>query len=392
VSRYRLQPTPEQETALLRHCRDARYVWNMCVEQENEYRPGRGHTPGLLERSRQLTEARAENTWLAQGSAVVQQQAIRDHANAMDTFFSGTHGKPTWRKAGKHEGFRIVGVDPWYIRRLNRKTGEVYIPKVGWVRFRWSRAVPEGVKSFRVTQDRSRRWHIAFAHIPSPVPAPGNGEVVGVDRGVTVSAALSTGGMLHCPRLSPRERERLLRLERKLARARRGSNRRAKVKNQVARMKAREADRRKDWTEKTTTDLARRFDLIRIEDLPVQNMTRSAKGTKEQPGKNVKAKAGLNRGISRSGWGKLATRLEDKAPGRVEKVPPAYTSQRCSACGHTAAESRESQALFRCVACGFVGNADVNAAVNIAAGHVVNARGGDRVAGPVNREAQLALT
>jgi putative transposase len=394
VSRYRLQPTPEQETALLRHCSDARYVWNLCVEQENEYRSGRGHTPGLAERCQQLTDTGTENPWLAEGSAIVQQQAIRDHANVMQAFFNGTHGKPGWRKAGKREGFRITGKRgrAWDVRRLNRKTGEVFIAKVGWVRFRWPRAVPEGVKSFRVTRDRSGRWHIAFAHIPDPVPAPGNGQVAGVDRGVAVSAALSTGEKLHCPRLSPREEERLLRLERKLARARRGSNRRAKVKNQVARMKARETDRCKDWTEKLSTDLAQRFDLIRIEKLPVQKMTRSATGTTDKPGKNVKAKARLNRGVSRSAWGKLATRLEDKAPGRVEKVPPAYTSQRCSACGHTAAESRESQALFRCVACGFTCNADVNAAINIAAGQVVNARGGDRATGPANREAQPALT
>jgi putative transposase len=102
-------------------------------------------------------------------------------------------------------------------------------------------------------------------------------------------------------------------------------------------------------------------------------------------------KAGLNWGISRSGWGLLVRRLHDKAPGRVEKINPAYTSQRCSACGHIAAESRESQALFRCVACAYTENADVNAAKNIAAGHAVTARGGLGDARPVNREPQLAL-
>jgi transposase len=120
-------------------------------------------------------------------------------------------------------------------------------------------------------------------------------------------------------------------------------------------------------------------------------MTRSARGTAEQPGKNVAAKAGLNREIGRSGWGRLVERLEDKAPGRVRKVPPAYTSQRCSACGHTARENRESQAVFLCTACGYACNADVNAARVIAAGHAVNARGGDAVRRPVNREPQLAL-
>ena len=102
----------------------------------------------------------------------------------------------------------------------------------------------------------------------------------------------------------------------------------------------------------------------------------------------MRQKAGLNRGILASGWGLLVRRLEDKAPGRVEKVRPAYTSQRCSACGHIAAGSRESQALFRCVACRYACNADVNAARNIAAGHAVTARGGDGIARPVNREPQ----
>jgi transposase len=395
VSRYRLDPTAEQEQALLRHCADARYVWNLCVEQESHYRAGRGRMPGFAERCRQLTEARVANSWLAAGSVVVQQQAIKDHAYAMANFFDGNCGRPTWRKAGRNEGFRVTGKRghgkgcTWDVRRLNRKWAEVQIPKVGWVRFRLSRPVPEAVKSFRVTQDRAGRWHVAFTAIPDPVPGPGTGEVVGIDRGVKVSAALSTGERLNAPRLTDREAARLRRLGRKLARARRGSKRREKVKAQVARLKAREADRRKDWVEKTSTGIARRFDVIRVEDLNVRGMTRSAKGTAEAPGKKVAQKAGLNREIGKSGWGMLVERLEDKAPGRVEKVPAAYTSQRCGACGHVARENRESQAAFLCTACGYACNADVNAARNIAAGHAVKARGGDPVTGPANREPQL---
>jgi transposase len=119
--------------------------------------------------------------------------------------------------------------------------------------------------------------------------------------------------------------------------------------------------------------------------------THSARGTDQAPGRNVRQKAGLNRGILASGWGLLVRRLADKAPGRVEKINPAFTSQRCSACGHIAAETRKSQALFACVACTFACNADVNAARNIAAGHAVTARGGDGAARPVNREPQLLL-
>jgi transposase len=287
MSRYRLELSPVLEEVQLRHCADARYVWNLCVEQESWWRPGRGKMPGFAERCRQLTEARAGNPWLAEGSVIVQQQAVRDHGQAMANFFAGTHRRPRWRKAGHDEGFRIVHLKQRDVRRLNRRRGEVKIPKAGWVRFRWSRAVPGNAKSFRVTRDRAGRWHIAFAAIPLPVDGPGTGEAVGIDRGIAVGAALSTGEMLRVP-------------------------------------------------------------------------------------------------------GLLARRLEDKAPGRVERVNPAFTSQRCSACGHVASESRESQALFRCIACAYTENADVNAAKNIAAGHAVTARGGLGVARPVNREPQRA--
>jgi transposase len=158
-------------------------------------------------------------------------------------------------------------------------------------------------------------------------------------------------------------------------------------------LQARNGDARKDWVEKSSTEIARSFDVIRIEDLRVKHMTRSAKGTVETPGRRVRQKAGLNRAILRSGWGMFATRLEHKAFGRVDKVNPAFTSTRCSGCGHVAAESRKSQALFACVACGMTDNADVNAAKNIiAAGHAVTARGGMVLSDlPVNRELQLHL-
>ena len=391
MSRYRLLPTPAQEAALRDHCGHARFVWNLAVEQHAHWRPGRKSAPGYLEQCRQLTAARAEHAWLAAGSQMVQQQALQDFARAMAAFFDPQNpaGRPSWRKAGRDEGFRGVAVNPERVRRLSRKTGQVWVPKAGWVRFRWSRTVPPGAKSYRVTMDRAGRWHVAFAVIPEPIPAPDNGEAVGIDRGVAVSAALSTGELLHVPALTGRERRSMRRLERKLARARRGSERRGRVRLAIARLKTSETDLSKDWAEKASTGIARRFDVIRVEDLQIKNMTRSARGTAGNRGRNVRQKAGLNREIMRSGWGLLVRRLEDKAPGRVEKVKPHYTSQRCSACGHVDPESRESQARFVCTACGFACNADVNAARNIAAGHAVTARGGDGVTRPMNREPQL---
>ncbi len=113
MSRYRLCPTPAQEAGLLEHCSHARFVWNLAVEQQAWWTPRRGPAPGYV-------------------------------AQAMANFFAGTHRRPTWRKAGVHEGFRVVGVRgrAWEVRRLSRRMGVVRVPKVGWVRFRWSRPVP----------------------------------------------------------------------------------------------------------------------------------------------------------------------------------------------------------------------------------------------------------
>jgi len=364
MSRFRLYPTPEQEQQLLTYCGHARFIWNVALEQFNHGTPGR-RTPNLLEQSRQLTEARHEFDWLREVPTVIGQQALRDFDQARQNWRSGTHGRPTWRKAGRHEGFRIIDRHGLRVEQLNRRWSQVRISGIGWVRFLRSQDVPDA-KSFRVTRDSSGRWHIAFAAIPSPIPAPGNCEVVGVDRGVAVTLAYSTGEMRHAPKpVSVKAAAQAL------SRCKRGSNRRAKARRHLARMHARNADRRRDFIEKTTTDLAKRFDRIRVEDLRIRDMTRSARGTLEEPGRNVRAKTGLNRSIMSGGWGMFTQRLEAKAPLRVERVNPAYTSLTCSVCRTVDREARESQAVFRCRSCGHTVNADVNAACNIAAGRAV---------------------
>ncbi|MFI5691007.1 RNA-guided endonuclease InsQ/TnpB family protein [Kribbella sp. NPDC051586] len=392
-----MYPTPEQRSALLGLCKHARYVWNLALEQWSMWTRDKGPTPGFAECCRQLTEARAECAWLRAGSQTVQQQALRDFDQAVKNFHGGSHRRPTWRKSGLHEGFRIVGPQASRVAKLNRKSARVLVPKVGWVRIRLTRPVPEA-KSYRIRCDRAGRWYIAFAVIPEPIPAPGTGEVVGIDRGVAVSSALSTGELLSCPVLSERERTRLERLQRKLARCRRGSKRCGRVRSAIAALHTRATDRRKDWVEKTSTDLARRFDLVRVEDLRIPQMVRrpKVKSDGDRPGAYLpngrRAKAGLNRGILANGWGDLVLRLEQKAPGRVERVNPVRTSQTCSVCGHCVPDNRESQAVFRCVACGYQAHADVNAATNIAAGRAVSARGEAPLRVSPKREPQLTTS
>ncbi|TDC73574.1 transposase [Actinomadura sp. 7K507] len=388
-----MYPTAAQAEQMLVHCAHARYVYNLAVEQHAHWRPGRRSAPGFAEQCRQLTQARRENEWLGAGNADVQQQALKDFAKAKQAFFSSGFGEPIWRKKYRHEGFRVIGTDrvPVYdddggpllnakggqvmarrvrVQRLNRRWARVAVPGCGWVRFRLSAkgkgARPPEAKTFRVTF-RNGQWHVAFAVVPAAIPAPGTGQAVGVDRGVAITAALSDGRALNCPQLSTRERARLRKHQRRAARAPRGSERKAAEYAKAAGLKAAEAGRRKDWCEKTSTMLARRFDVIRFEKLNIVNMTASARGTLERPGRRVAQKAGLNRGILAQGWGLLRQRTGHKAPGRVQDVPAAYTSLRCSTCGWIEKNSRKSQAEFLCVSCGFSCNADTNAAINIAA-------------------------
>lgn len=388
--RFRLLPTPAQTALLVRHCADARYVWNLGLEQRSLYRIRLRPAPGYAEQNRQLTAARAEHGWLAAGSVTVQQQALRDLDQAFRNFFGKSHRHPAWRRKGADEGFRVVGVKPGHIRRVSQHKGVVQIPKVGVVKFSWSRSVPP-TQSFRVTRDAAGRWHVAFAVRPPAIPGPGDGSTVGLDLGVRVSVTVSDGQTFRMPvLLRPKEAERLLRLQRRLARAQRGSNRRHRLKRSIARVRARETDRRKDWVEQTTTTLARRYDRIHVEDLKVKALTRSARGTVEQPGTLVRVQARFNRAALGQAWGLFRTRLEHKADGRSGRVDPQHTSERCSQCGHVAAESRKNQArVFRCVACGFKLDADLNAARNIAGGPPVPARGAlGKSSRATNREPQ----
>jgi IS605 OrfB family transposase len=158
----------------------------------------------------------------------------------------------------------------------------------------------------------------------------------------------------------------------------------------TARLYCRVRLRRADFAHQRAHELTTAHGLVAVENLSVRAMTRSAMGTVGHPGRNVRQKAGLNRAILDKAWGGLLTALRwhgRKNGCAVVTVPPAFTSQTCSACGHVAAESRESQARFRCVACGFEANADVNAArVILGAGLALTGRGDLGVARSTKRQ------
>lgn len=373
--RNRLYPGPDQEAILQGHCGHARYVWNLAVEQQSWYWPGRASAPGYVRQAHQLAEARSAESWLAAGSSSVQQQALRDFETAMRAFFDPGNpaARPGFRSKRGVQGFAIRDTRA---RRLNRRWGEVWVPKCGWVRFRWTRPLPGKLGMARVTCDRAGRWHVSFCGPQPAVAATGQGGRVGIDRGVR-TALVTSGGQHHrAPRISDRRAARYLALQSKLARQRKGSKGREITRRQMAVLTARVTGRRKDWAEKISTRLVRENDLIVLERLNTKSMTRRPvpRPDPDQPGaylrNRARSKAGLNKAILASCWGLLGRRLAEKGAAcgvTVLFADPRFTSQQCHACGHTQAENRESQAVFRCQRCGHGDHADGNAARNILA-------------------------
>ncbi len=241
------------------------------------------------------------------------------------------------------------------------------------MRYRNSRQVTGVVKNVTVSQSCGK-WYISIQtenEVSTPVHP--SALMVGLDAGVAKLATLSDGTVFGPVNSFQKNQKTLARLQRQLSRKVKFSNNWQKQKRKIQRLHSCIANIRRDYLHKVTTTVSKNHAMIVIEDLKVSNMSKSAAGTVSQPGRNVRAKSGLNRSILDQGWYEMRRQLEYKQlwrGGQVLAVPPAYTSQRCACCGHTAKENRLSQSKFRCQACGYTANADVNGARNIlAAGH-----------------------
>lgn len=363
---YRLYPTPEQAAVLSQWVGAVRCVYNLALEQRRDwYRPGRRFN--FATQCREVTALRAEIDWLRAVPVHPLQQAVKDLDRAYQNWWAGRAQAPRPRRRGVNDTMRFPDPATFAFRRLSRRLGEVKLPKLGWVRLRWDRKIPGEVKNITVSR-RAGAWSVAAQYeLEVADPAASNLPAVGIDRGVAVFAALSDGTLIKAANHGKRSLRALARAQRRLARKRKGSNNRRKQTLKVAKVHARVAVARKDFLHKLTTTIAKSHGAVVIEKLEVRNMVRSAAGTLEQPGRNVRAKSGLNRSILDQGWGQfyilLGYKLAERG-GHLIEVPPQNTSRECSVCGTVDPASRSGQ-RFRCVACGHETHADVNAAINI---------------------------
>lgn len=369
--KFRLYATAEQETMFGQYAGVCRLVYNLGLEQRRDwwrqFKANTGIAISYPSQARELTALRAEFDWIAAVSIICQQQALRDLDKAFGNFFAGRADYPTPRKQGMNDAFRFSGRDCQW-RKLNAKWAVVKLPKIGEVKFRLTRDIPGTVKNVTVTSD-ALGWHIVFSTEVEHTTPLNFGPAIGIDRGVVHTIALSDGTFRDMPKEQLNLLDRRARKQaRKLARCKRGSNRRHAARKILARTKAKIARIRLHWNHERTTEIAAMHSVVVLEALKTKSMTASAAGTVDEPGRKVRQKAGLNRAILNNAWHQFETLLSYKIAergGELRKVNPAYTSQCCAECGTIDKESRESQATFRCGYCGHTAHADTNAARNI---------------------------
>lgn len=376
--KFEVRPNGGQQRQMRRFAGSCRFVYNRALAlQKARHEAGEKRLgyAGLCKELAAWKQA-PETEWLALAPSQPLQQALKDLERAYTNFFEGRAAFPVFKKRGRHDAFRFpqgVKLDPGNAR--------IFLPKLGWMRYRKSREVVGTVKNVTVSQEAGR-WYVAIqTEREVPESRHPSTSMAGMDMGVARFATLSDGSTVE-PLDSFRKLEkRLAHEQRKLARKVKFSRNWKKQKARIAKIHRQIGNARNDFLHKASTAISKNHAMIVVEDLNVACMSRSAKGTADDPGKNVRAKSGLNKSILDQGWGAFRRMLEYKLQwrgGEVLAVHPAYTSRTCSACGHESAGNRRTQAKFRCIACGHTMHADHNAARNIlAAGHAVLACGGE---------------
>ena len=375
--KYRLEPTDVQAQRLRQMCGCARFVWNYGLAETQRILDAGQKLPTAFELNKMLTAWKGlpDLAFLSEAYTDNLQQKLKDLHGAWKRCFDKRLAaeKPVFKRKSKgNDSIRFVNFDKYC--QLDRR--RVKLPSgLGWVKFRQSRAVEGRIKNATVSQ-HAGGWYISFqVEIEVDQPAHPSTSAIGLDAGISRLATLSDGTIFEPVNSFKKNQAKLARLQRQLARMVKFSANWKKQKAKISRLHSHIASIRRDYLHKVTTTVSKNHAMIVIEDLKVSNMSKSAAGTVDEPGRNVAAKSGLNRAILDQGWYEMRRQLEYKQlwrGGEVRAVNPAYTSQKCACCGHTAKENRQSQAVFVCGSCGYEANADINGARNIlAAGHAV---------------------
>ena len=389
--KYKLKTNTVHEQLFASYAGCCRFVWNHFLSLQKQRLEAKEKLYTYNQLSSMLTALKKtpEYPWLKETYSVLLQQTLRDLDRAIwQALKKGSDKRfPVFKKKGDKDGFR-------YPAAFSVNDSVIKLPKIkGRIRFFNSQALEGKLHNLTIKRE-SDGWYCSIQTqrvVSEPVHT--SASVIGVDRGVVNLVALSDGTLVGgCD--FEKDNLRIKLLQRRCSKKKKFSANWKKDNKRIARLKKKIADKRNDYLHKLSNKISKNHALIVVEDLKVKNITRSAAGTVEKPGKGVRQKAGLNRSILEQGWGELVRQLEYKSQwrgGRLISIPAHYTSQQCNNCGHTTKENRINQAKFVCQSCGHEDHADVNAAKNIlAAGHAVIACGERTLVPSVKQEPSVA--
>ncbi|MFT0546708.1 RNA-guided endonuclease InsQ/TnpB family protein [Allopusillimonas ginsengisoli] len=370
--KYELRPDGQQQRQIRRFAGSCRFVFNKALAlQKARYEQGEKKL-GYARLCKELTAWRngSETPWLKDAPVHPLQQTLKDLERAYANFFAKRAEFPRFKKKGQCDSLRYP--DPRQIK-LDQGNARIFLPKLGWLRYRNSREALGTVKNVTVSFSGGK-WFVSIqTEREVEQPLPQSTTAVGIDMGIARFATLSDGSHLEPLNSFKRHETAVRKAQQAMSRKTKFSNNWKKAKARVQRIHSRIGNTRRDYLHKATSTISQNHAMVCIEDLQVRNMSRSAAGSTEKPGTNVRAKSGLNKAILDQGWFEFRRQLDYKLAwngGYLIAVPPQNTSLTCPACGHVSKDNRQTQAQFACVECGFEENADLVGAINILrAGH-----------------------
>ena len=385
--KYALMPNGEQQRMMRRFAGSCRFVFNKALALQIERRErGEKHLSyAKLCNELTLWKAEEDTSWLEESPSQTLQQSLKNLDRAYQNFFAKRAEFPRFKKRYGRNSFRY----PQGFK-LDEANARIFLPKLGWIRYRKSRDIVGTIKNITVSYSGNTWYASVQTERDVESPKHESTRMVGVDVGVAKFATLSDGTVYLPVNSFKKNQAKLRMLQKSMSRKVKFSKNWKKAKGKVQLLHSKIANIRYDALHKVSTQISKNHAVIVIEDLKVRNMSKSASGSVELPGHNVKAKSGLNKSILDQGWSMFREQLEYKQAWRggwVIAVPPQYTSQKCPECEHVSSDNRQTQARFACVSCLFEDNADLVAARNVlAAGHAVIACGEIALANSMKQE------
>jgi putative transposase len=364
---YELMPNGEQRRNMRRFAGSCRFVFNKALALQKENHEAGNKFIAYVAMAKLLTGWRngVDTPWLKDAPCHPLQHALKDLEKAYKNFFAKRTDFPRFKRKGSGDSFRYP--DPKQIK-LDQVNSRLFLPKLGWLRYRNSRDVLGELRNVTVSQSGGK-WFVSIqTQREMADPVHPSSSIVGIDVGIARFATLSDGSFIEPLNTFRKHQQRLARVQRVMSRKQKFSNNWKKAKAEVQKIHTRITNVRRDFLHKATTTISQNHAIVCVEDLQVRNMSKSAAGSSDSPGRNVRAKSGLNKSILDQGWFEFRRQLEYKQAwlgGEVLAVPPRNTSRTCPACGYVSAENRQTQARFACVECGYENNADLVGAINI---------------------------